>query len=96
MSIYDKPKSPLPYHPDMTEGDRRRLRLHNEFKIQKTHYDGQFVDPGIPKDDGTRAINEAWIARCTRWHNRHHQRDLRKYFERMRDEQRKTNLDPAD
>ena len=69
MSVYDRPKFPIPYHPDMTEGDRRRLRLHYDFMIQKTHYDGHFIYPGILKDDGTRAFDEARIARCNRYHN---------------------------
>ena len=69
MSIYDKPKFPIPYHPDMTEGDIRRLELHYDFMTQKTHYDGQFIEPGILKDDGTRAFDEARIARCNRYYN---------------------------
>ena len=69
MSIYDKPKFPIPYRPDMTEDDRRRLGLNYDFKTQKTHYDGHFIEPGILKDDGTRAFDEARIARCNRYHN---------------------------
>ena len=82
--------------PDMTDGDTRRKVLHYEWILSDMpHTDGHFIEPGILKDDGSRAIDEARIARCDRWHKRRHQRDLRKYFERMRDEQRNTNLDPA-
>ena len=69
MSIYDNPKFPIPYRPDMTEDDRRRLSLHYDFKIQKTHCDGHFIDPGILEDDGTGAFDEARIARCNRYYN---------------------------
>jgi hypothetical protein len=86
----------LKLDPDMTAGDIRRKVLQFEWIFSgMPHKDGHFIEPGIRKDCGTRAIDEARIKRCTVYHNRRHQRDLRKYFERMRDEQRKTNLDPA-
>ena len=68
MSIYDKPKFPIPYRSDMSEDDRRRLGLNYDFKTQKTHYDGHYIEPGILKDDGNRAFDEARIARCNRYH----------------------------
>jgi hypothetical protein len=83
-------------HPDMTQCDEHLKRLHFEWMFSgMPHKDGHFIEPGILKDDGTRAIDEARIARCNRWHKRHHQRDLQRYFERKLNEQRSSNLDPA-
>ena len=83
-------------HPDMTEDDIRRKVKNYEWMLSgMPHTDGHFIDPGILKDDGSRAIDETRIARCNRWHKRHHQRDLQRYFERKLNEQRSSNLEPA-
>jgi hypothetical protein len=86
MSVYDKPRLPIKHRPDMTESDIRRLELNYDFMILKTHIDGHFIDSGILKADGTRAFDDARIARCNRYHN-----NIRK----RRNEQRGDSLKPA-
>jgi hypothetical protein len=57
-------------NPDMTVADIRRKVLHYEWILSgMPHMDGHFIYPGILKDDGSRAFDEARIARCNRYHN---------------------------
>ena len=62
--------STIQLDPDMTVADIRRKVLHYEWMLSgMPHMDGHFIEPGILKDDGTRAFDEARIARCNRYHN---------------------------
>ena len=67
--LRDRGVTTIQLHPDMTVADIRRKVLHYEWILSgMPHMDGHFVYPGILKDDGTQAFDEARIARCNRYH----------------------------